>query len=54
MIFLDLLWDHWSRTVGGAFQKMLVGQNDPLTGFCVMVRYKNKNLHAEMSRNETV
>ena len=38
----------------GAFQTKLVGQNGSLAGCSAMLRYKNKNLNAEMSTNVTV
>ena len=42
------------RLMGGAFQEKLVGQNGSLTGCSAMLRYKNKKLNAEMSKNVIV
>ena len=41
-------------SMGGAFHKKLMGQNGSLAGFSAILRHKNKNLSAEMSRNVTV
>ena len=40
--------------MGEAFQKKLVGQDGLLNGCSDILRYKNKNLNAEVSVNVTV
>ena len=40
---------HHIATMGGAFQTKLVGQSGSLSGCSAILRYKNKNLNAEMS-----